>query len=429
MAVTRSTVVNPLHEGVFTELAGVAPLDPGRDELESQRSAAARGCSIERLVLMADSSRRADADVRELVARDERAGIAVRLVDAGRMLLPAEAGEQLGIWDGEQVCIRQGDGTVRMSGAADELERAQRVVDWLRAAPRKGRDELLIDEPLATSAPLARAMAGTLCRPVGSGDPDCSAYHGLVQYLRLLGLVASPERQGRFYRRWLGAAAEQGRRRVLVAGAADYSMLAHVLAAYEAAGEPPEVTVLDRCPTPLHMSRWYAATKRVAIRTEQADVTSYEQPGAFDVIVTDSLLTLLAPSGKRRAVAAWARMLRPGGWVVTGVRLAPGTHGEPVRLDEGRVAAFARSTHEQAVARAALLEVDPAELAAEVHGYGTGVTVYPIDSVEEVLHPFRAASLDFEVVDVADIEGRVEAGRAGPGAHADARYARVVARR
>ena len=101
----------------------------------------------------------------------------------------------------------------------------------------------MLPEPLLASAPIARHVAAAIC-------PGCGAYHGLLQTLRLLAVVVSPQRHGRFYREQLGAVAARGGARVLIAGAADYAvMLAHVLAAYAQADVRARVLVVDRCPT------------------------------------------------------------------------------------------------------------------------------------------------------------------------------------
>src|SRR5262245_36311726 len=101
-------------------------------------------------------------------------------------------------------------------------------------------------EPLELSAPLARRLAPQLCHKDPASGESCAWQHGLWQYLRILGMNHSPRAHAAFLLEALAATARPGMR-VLVSGAADYSMLAHVLAATRAA----EVTVLDVCETPL----------------------------------------------------------------------------------------------------------------------------------------------------------------------------------
>jgi hypothetical protein len=97
------------------------------------------------------------------------------------------------------------------------------------------KDEL--DEPLFESAPLAHAAARTLCRSDGDAGTSCAWYHGAWQYFRALGIVTAPTVHARGLTEALRALARGGSHsRVLVSGAADYSLLAHVLHAYRCEG-------------------------------------------------------------------------------------------------------------------------------------------------------------------------------------------------
>lgn len=179
-----------------------------------------------------------------------------------------------------------------------------------------------LDEPLSVSAPLARAAAEKLCRVDDSTNISCAWYHGAWQYFRQLGMVASPARHGGFFHNTLRALAETGNSdRVLVTGAADYSIYAHVLNAYRLAGVDPQVTIFDRCETPLHMCRWYADHVSEQVQTERIDVLEIEPAQMFDVICTHSFIHQFSPVDRPAVIAAWHRALRPGGTVVTNTRL------------------------------------------------------------------------------------------------------------
>lgn len=113
---------------------------------------------------------------------------------------------------------------------------------------------------LMHQAALARELAPALCAPTG-----CAWYHGAWPALRALGLVASPHRNAVFFTGALREAATLGDRRVLVSGAADAGMLELVLGAYGEAETEPDVTVLDRCPTPVRVSADFAERAGVAV--------------------------------------------------------------------------------------------------------------------------------------------------------------------
>ena len=75
-----------------------------------------------------------------------------------------------------------------------------------------------------------------------------------------MGLTKTSGGQGGFLAEHLRALARTGDApRVLVSGSADYSMPAHALWSYQIQGAPLQLDVVDRCETPLVLSRWYAA--------------------------------------------------------------------------------------------------------------------------------------------------------------------------
>src|SRR4051794_2307280 len=261
-----SVAHEPTLGAFVTTLAGGERLETRSPELEAERAAAERGLDIERALLLVDAARAADSDVRELTDLDQRAGVRIYPVVTATSLPPVDLpgdGPRFAVLDDEVVCTADGSGW-RVSRDKSDMDRARSAAEALRHAPppvmgpSADTEELVLAEPLIRSAPLARVLAPEVCRPVGVGMRDCAPYHGWVQYMRLLDLVRSPQHRGQFFRWSLGAAARAGKQRVLVAGAADYSMLAHVLAAYEGEGRTPEATVIDRCPTPLRLCEWYA---------------------------------------------------------------------------------------------------------------------------------------------------------------------------
>lgn len=426
---TSGSAATDLYDGLrsggfCTELAGArGPVDAKSEELERQREAARRGCAIERAVILVDRSRRHDRDVRELLARDEAAGIRNLFVDAANELPPdlAVAGEPFGVWDGRAVTHPGG----RVSRHPDDLRRASEAAEALRTA-HDDPLELILDEPLADTARLARRIAPDCCRPLGEGAADCAAYHGLVQYLRLLGLVASPQRHGHFYREALAEHARTNSSpRVLVAGAADASMLIHVLEGSSAAGARAEVTVLDRCPTPLEVCAWYARSHGESVHTAHANVVDFGDRQGFDVICAESLLTLLSPAARPPVVANWRASLRPGGRVVTTTRIAAAT--APGSVAPAPAEVFAERVRFEAERRRGLLDVAPATLADEARRYYGSVPLDPVASREELVGLFARAGMKIVTLEIAQLEGRRVAGQDAAGHYRSAEYARLVA--
>src|SRR3954465_6767023 len=99
-------------------------------------------------------------------------------------------------------------------------------------------------------------------------------------------------------------------------------MLAVVLASFEGTGVEPDVTVVDRCATPLELCRWYARHMGTDVATAVADATDLHDDAGFDVICAAALLPLLPPETRGRALVRWRELLRPGGRIATSARIS-----------------------------------------------------------------------------------------------------------
>jgi hypothetical protein len=412
--------------GAATVLAGVGVVDPHDPAHAAVRAAAVRGGAAERFVVLADRTLRSRDDVRALTAADEAAGVTVRFVDAADHLDVEPPGGSLdfALWDDEVVLVR---GEPRDD--ARTVAAARRAVAALRAAadgpadPARTALEVAVDEPLLAGATVARALALERCRPVGPGVGDCAPYHGHVLDFRLLGLVSAPGRHGRFYRETLAAQARAGRRRVLIPGAVDFSMLAHVLAAYAEAGVTPEVMVTDRCPSPLALNAWHAGRAGIPVATATANAVDQPGDAAYDVIVSDGVLPMMDPADQRRAVWRWRDLLAPGGRAITLARIRPGSPAGPQRFTPESIAGFRAAVRREAERRRGLHELEPAELEAAAERYAAAIAVWPTPSAEAFVAMFAAAGLRLEAVDTPDMPGW----GSGPGTVMPATYVRVVA--
>ena len=188
------------------------------------------------------------------------------------------------------------------------------------------------DPSLRQSAALARVIAPWLCAP--SDGAGCSSYHAVWQYLRMLGLTRTLERQRGFYHDTLGRlAAVGGYRRLLVSGTADHALPTYCRAAYEASDVCLDLTVLDRCPTPLAICQWHAALTGHPLTVYAADILQWQHPDAsFDVICSHSFLGRFRPEQQPVLLGVWHGLLRPGGKLLTASRL----QGEHRLAPEGR---------------------------------------------------------------------------------------------
>lgn len=286
-----------------------------------------------------------------------------------------------------------------------------------------------IVEPLEQSAPLAWEQAKVLCRRDADGA-SCAWYHGPWQTFRRLGLVAAPGRHQAFFAGALGRLAADGEHpNIVISGAADYGMLAQVLAAYGAAAH--NITVVDICETPLYLCRWYGERQAAPIATERADILDYTPPEPVDVITAHSILPRIAVDRRADLLAAWRRALRPGGKVVTSTRLNPGWSRDHDGFSAAGVAAF----RARALTGARLLgEMEggepgqsPEEIAAAAETFAQRFHNFSIRSQEELVSLFAGGGFEIEQMQTKEIARETARGIDGPGAAQTAVYAELVA--
>jgi SAM-dependent methyltransferase len=191
------------------------------------------------------------------------------------------------------------------------------------------------DDLLVRGAALARKLAPQLCRKNHATGQSCDWYHGLWQDLRLLGLAATPEQQSDFFRHSLARFSHRPPR-LLISGAADYSILAHVLSACAKNQITADITVMDICETPLFFNRWYAEQMGCRIHTVQADILDYSFEAEFNAIYSHGFLGLFPPAQRAQLVQQWARALKPGGAAISVNRIRPGISGGEIKFSESQ---------------------------------------------------------------------------------------------
>ncbi|HTO58100.1 MAG TPA: class I SAM-dependent methyltransferase [Pseudomonadales bacterium] len=278
------------------------------------------------------------------------------------------------------------------------------------------------DALLRRTAPLARHLADTLCRSPNGRD-HCGALHGVWPELRMLGLAAEPSRHAAFYANALGARAEAGGARVLVSGCADWGMLETVVSAYRRRGAALDVTIVDRCPTPVLLCAWYGAEIGVPVRTAVGDVVEWGESESYDVVCTHSLLTYPASAARGRLVENWRRLLRPGGAVVTVSRLT--NEEADTTVDDARVRAFG----DVAVTRLDRVvgDYDAEQLRARVERFAKAQVSHPVGTANDVRALFEDRGFDVGQFDVRRLEGAMSAGQRVGGAARTGEYGEIVA--
>jgi SAM-dependent methyltransferase len=274
---------------------------------------------------------------------------------------------------------------------------------------------------LEKSAALARMLAQHVCH-TPNGRDQCGALHGIWPDLRLLELAAEPARHASFYAQALGKCAASGdSRRVLVAGCADWGMLETVVAAY--CDAPLDLTVVDRCATPVMLCAWYGSEIGLPVRTAVGDVITWGEPQTFDVICTHSLLTYPAIEGRTRLVANWARLLRPGGAVVTVSRLT--SEPMPAEIDEAQARRFGDLVVERCGRLG--LDRDVAALRARAERFAKAQVSHPVGAEADLRELFERRGFDVERLDVRHLAGMMPAREPVGGAARTGAYGEIVA--
>jgi SAM-dependent methyltransferase len=300
----------------------------------------------------------------------------------------------------------------------------------LPAVPKSRESPPAPDEALLVSAHVAHTLAREHCLHAVGGD--CTWYHGVWQYLRALGFVKNAGGHRVFLRDTLASLALTGNmRRVLISGAADDAMTLIAIEASRSARIPLEVTVLDRCETPLALSRWSAAKAGFSVSTKRADILEFGPGSSYDVITTTSFLGYFDPAARRRLFARWASLLRPGGKLVFTNRLRPNTAaGTRSGFAPHDAEALATAVRSQAERYRNPLGLEPAALESWAREYAARMTSFPLRSVDEVVALLDHAGFVGDQIDTAVPPGTSSgAAIAGPTSAGRAEYVRVLATR
>jgi SAM-dependent methyltransferase len=290
-------------------------------------------------------------------------------------------------------------------------------------------DTLEIDEKLVASARVARGLALEHCHDTANGD--CAWYHGVWQYFRALGVMKSAGGSGAYFEDALRAMAVRGDvHQVLISGGADDAMSLLALAAFRDEGEEVDLTMVDRCETPLALARWSAERFGAAVTTRRSDILHFESPAPFDAIMTNSFLGAFSPDERPQLFARWASLLRPGGKILFTNRLRPGDGHSSIGFTAAQAEVFCTAVRRATERGGARLDLDPDTTEEWARDYTRRYRSYPVRTVEEVLVLLRSAGLEPDRVDTTMASGRSgQEAVSGPSVAERAEYVRVVATR
>jgi SAM-dependent methyltransferase len=245
--------------------------------------------------------------------------------------------------------------------------------------------------------------------------------------LRLLGLNTTPEHHAAFFRdglRELPAAP-----RVLISGTADYSLLARLLPAFDERGMRASVTVVDRCETALMLNRWYAEKLGIEIATTRSDALDYAETSGFDLVCTHSFLGQFDAQRRLQLLAAWRRMLKPGGLLLTINRLRPGAGADWLGYSAQQAALLADNVRERVALAGGLIGATADDLAAAALRYARNMGAWPLRSEDEIRSLCEASGFRVEQLTSQPVVLAAGKGLSGPTMPGGAPYAHLAARR
>jgi SAM-dependent methyltransferase len=287
-----------------------------------------------------------------------------------------------------------------------------------------------LTEPLIESAPLAWHEAPRLCHRDERTGATCLWYHRVWQYLRLLGIVSTVGTNDAFLNRVLREyARSDDHRRLLIAGTADYGMLARVTRAYDDERRASEVTVLDRCETALLLNQWYAERVGRPIQVVCADALEFQRPQAFDLICTHNFLGRFDDRQRRRLISTWRALLRPGGIVVTTLRIRPGSTETRITYSESQARELRDRVIAAATASRESLPVPPAELGHAAFEYAVRKDSHAIASNEGITDAFERAGFEIVLADKGGGRSERERDRPASTAGTDTYRMRLIAKK
>jgi len=281
-------------------------------------------------------------------------------------------------------------------------------------------------EPIAISAPLARRLAPQLCRRDPVSGEDCSWYHGLWQDLRTLGLAASPAYQADFFWGAFKSLAKRRRLRLLISGAADYSILAHVLWGGHENGLEADVTVIDLCDTPLFFNQWFAEQVGYKITTVREDILAYQPEELFDVICSHSFLGQFPPQRRTELVGKWSQLLAPTGTALTVNRVRPGGTPHEVRFSQEEARTFCLTVEQRMRESRSWPEAEAAEVLARARIYAQRLRIHAISPVE-FTQLFLSAGFRIDALSTIVSSDPRNSDVSGPAIPRDSQHACIVA--
>ncbi|MCX7168416.1 MAG: class I SAM-dependent methyltransferase [Rhodocyclales bacterium] len=234
--------------------------------------------------------------------------------------------------------------------------------------------------------------------------PDCYGYHAgwvLLQSLQIIsGLRWEREEMARNLR---CRHAERPISSLMIAGAADFGILSVVHEALGGDIATTQVTVLDRCQTPLLLCELYAKRMGFAVEVVQADLVNWMKPRHFDVILGHSILSFVVPDQRRAFISSLSSHLAPHGRLMLYQSIRPALGNGLLKFGQDETRQWigaARAAWEAAGERFFLLRKEfPESIVAE---FCRAKQTHAVGSIAELADMLRDAGLESELKKLFD---------------------------
>lgn len=245
---------------------------------------------------------------------------------------------------------------------------------------------------LEISAQQALNIAPHTCAP-----NVCDWYHQAWAYLRAIGVLSGIQAERTFFMNHFQAlASTQLFPQVLVSGSADTGMLELLQMAYLPRQAPLSVSVVDQCPTPLHLNQRYADHYRIPITQYTCDIFDLQPKQPFDVICTHSFFSFIPPEKLDKLIKQWFQWLRPGGYVLTSQLIRPFYPGKKLQFNPREIADFTEKVM-QAAARSDFTPLQPSEIVRLATHFAQNKEAYILTSPDPMRDAFEKAGFNLKV--------------------------------
>ena len=137
--------------------------------------------------------------------------------------------------------------------------------------------------------------------------------------------------------------------------------------------------------------------------------------------------TKTIPDSRADLFAAWAKLLRPGGKLVTTARIDPDVSEASAGFSATKAEAFADTLVSAAQPWLNELGIDANQLHAAAIRYCDDIASYPIGSVDDLRELLESNGFVIESLELVEHQGRMSGKSSGAGTHRTAKYADFVA--